>query len=273
MNRSLRGKVLHFLAVLLIVVAPPARAAKVEGTATDYADGSPLDGVRVFIMEGMNVKGGPNPTVNGRYEFNGVGVGSYTVRFDLTGYTPRPDDHDLAIQNATDAKRIDAELMREGAPTAYYAMAGDRFAKLVNQDNGTPAAYLRRWAQLRRIGPAPAAKIELIRSLATADRNAVKYLPLDQYLSLDPKDVERIAQPFNMALRFNEGMPNRGFADVGDEVIADVVLHELRKSNAEPNTKDQFVAAFDREWTGSKAAGIVTRSHQRDRMQQRANPR
>jgi hypothetical protein len=260
------------LAIPLTVVASDAVSAEISGTVTDYADGKPIDGVRVSLMDGKIVKSGPIVTMNGDYRFKSVAIGTYTLRFDLTGYTPRPDDHSLPIQNPADTKRLDVELMVEGAGVAYYHMAGARFARLVRQDGSKPADYQARWGQLRRIGPTPSAKVEVVRGLADADGSARQYLPIDQYLVLDPKELVQIAESFNKALRFNERIPEKGFANVGDEVIADVVLHELRKSSAEPTMKAQFVESFDRGWKGSKAAGIVTSSYKRDRLQL-SNPR
>src|SRR5262245_26446259 len=113
MSRFLIRHLVLSLVVLLTTVVPAARAAEVQGSVTDYSDGKPIDGVRVSILEGTTLKWGPVPTLNGgHYEFAGVNVGTYIVRFDWTSATKRPDDHALLIQNSGDAKRVDAVLMK-----------------------------------------------------------------------------------------------------------------------------------------------------------------
>jgi hypothetical protein len=255
----------YVILILLLTLAPSrVTAADVKGTVTDYGTGKPLDGVRVSVSDGANTKG-PKATVNGAYSFDSIVPGSYTVRFDLTGYSPRPDDHPLTIDNANDAKQVDAELMQAGAGADYYVSAGKRFAQLVKQDGGKAANYKSRWAQLRELGPAVVAKIHIVQGIADADTKAKNELPLDQFLKFDPKEIDKLAEPFAKALQGKDKMPEKGFTDVGDELLADVVLGELRKSKADQKTKDDFVIAFDRNWKDTKATAIVKQHYEKEK--------
>jgi hypothetical protein len=252
-----------FLALLLTLLVPAAKAGEIKGKVTDYADGSPLNGVRVSVSDGKKTKG-PIATVNGDYKFVPVDAGNYTMGFDLTGYE-RPADYLLELKNAADVKQVDVALMREAADAEYYAKVGQRFALLVKQDGGKKEDYLRRWVQLRAIGPAPTAKVEIIRVLDKTDKNAQEQLPLKQYLNLKAGDIDEVAEPFKKVLRPDDKMPvkmpDKGFTTLGDEVVADIVLYELRRAEVGAKARDKFIEAFGQKWKGSKAADIVTNSY------------
>jgi hypothetical protein len=74
MNSSGITRYVALVAVLLILLAPAANAGEIHGKVTDYADGKPLDGVRVSVSDGKNTKG-PIPTLKGGYKFGNRSAG------------------------------------------------------------------------------------------------------------------------------------------------------------------------------------------------------
>jgi Carboxypeptidase regulatory-like domain len=263
----------HLLGISLGLASGIAIAADVEGTVTDYVDGKPLDGARVYLMDGKTVKGGPIATVNGAFKFPGVGDGTYTIRIDLTGYTPRPDDHALPVKAPNKPPRVEAELMKEAAGSAYYVAAGARLTTLARRDGGGRAAYNRRWVDLRRIGPSPVEKIYVSRGIAQSDPAARQFLPVDRYVTQNPDDVARLVEACNTALlRQNWGLIPARNERLSDDVVADAVLLALRKSDLESGQKEQFVTEFNRSWRGSLASQIVDYHYSRERLYHQTSP-
>jgi hypothetical protein len=194
----------------LIVAQSFLSAADISGKVTDYATDQPIAHVRVFLLShGTNAKPPTETMTGGVYGFKSVDTGQYVIRFDLTGYTPQPDDCSVEIKMAGHDAQVNRELMPEGASAAYYAMAGQRFVDLVRREGGSAAAYKGYWRQLRNMRIEPAAKLKICASIHLVDARARSELPLDQYLRTDANTVGELSTAFERAFTDVTAMPQK----------------------------------------------------------------
>jgi uncharacterized protein (TIGR03066 family) len=252
-----KRRTLVFCFVLIASCVPTAsRAGEIVGLVRDYVTSDPLDGVRVSVEGDPSRK--PVPTVNGRYKIDGLTAGKYKLSFDLTGYSPRPDDHSCTLDKAGDKKQIDTELMKDDpALVKYYAQAGKKFVALVKQDGGTKNDYASRWHEIRRFAPHPSSKVLIVKSISEADARAREFLPLAQYVDVPQKRVDELLRGFapnETTLK----VPAKSLAEgLGDELVADIAIYAVHKSSAERKAKALFIDSIASEWKEMGSAKIV----------------
>lgn len=257
MLTRLRQVLVAFLVAATVVGVPAGTpAGEITGLVRDYVSKAPLDGVRVSIDKKDEPK--PVATVKGRYKLENVGAGKHKLVFDMTGYTPRPHNHDCELDKKEDKKEVDTELlMEEPANPDYFDNAGKRFVEYVRADGGKKEHYAARWQQLRRFAPHPVSKVRIAESIARNDPAAVKLLPLSQYRGVNAKFFD----PLLTAFALDEPrlkVPDKSLTDkLGEELVADVTIYALRKSKADAKTKVEFVEAMKAQWGSSGAVEIV----------------
>ena len=87
-GRSGRGAGLVLAAVVALGALPGAAwaQARIVGSVTDEATGAPLAGVLVQVVAGDMVAGEATTGPGGTYQVDGVGAGTYSVRFSSPGW-------------------------------------------------------------------------------------------------------------------------------------------------------------------------------------------
>jgi hypothetical protein len=263
---------LHCMAGVLAIClfATLANAGDVQGFVRDEGGTAPdngISGVRVKFRpkKGETFDGGIT-NAKGKYRVPNVPNGEYTLVFDKVGYVPRPHDKTKTTIKDGNNDIHDIMLMRSFGTYAYYQVIAKKFVAKGNAAPSKSEMYANQWIKLREINFPPTSKAGLAYWITQKDKEAEHILPaLNDYLQVDVKNIDLVAADFKKALVGQADLPSKASLaefKVGDEVLTDIVLHELRGDAGSASQRRAFLEQFESMWQGTKPAKQVKQWYQ-----------
>ncbi len=261
----MRGQ-LYFVPALLAlaagVSAGEAATGSLGGGVLDQGKKPPngLSGakVRLRLSDGKLTE----PVItdsDGRYRIDNVPTGEHTLVVTKTGYIPRPYERTrIKVDGA--ARADDVQLMQAYGSSAYYATVAAGIAERVASAgrDDQPRALTGEWEFLRAINLPPSSKALLARELDKKDTRAKEMLPdFKSYLAAEPDAIVKAQAQFGQALAGKDSLPAKaslGDMKLSDDVVADVVLFQVKGSTEPPARRKAFVSEFLLKWDDTRAS-------------------
>jgi hypothetical protein len=263
----MRYKLFYFSTLLALVAVAlagsEAAAGSVEGSVRDMGKNPPangLSGAKVWLHALSGKESDPVITnTDGQYHIANVANGEYKLVVAKVGYVPNPHDRTQIIVKG-DAKADDVLLMQAFASQAYYSTVANGIVKNVA---ATPTDVRQKvltheWDNLRAINLPPSSKAILASEWNKQDAKAKELLPdLEAYVAAKPESVLKAQTLFGQALVGKGKIPGKDTLNdlgISDEVVADLVLFQI-KGSTEPEWKRKvFVNEFLQEWNDTPAS-------------------
>jgi hypothetical protein len=251
------------LALAVAGLAGAAEAGSIKGTVRDQAKAPPangLSGAKVWLRLPNDSLRGPVLTDTvGEYRIHDVSNGMYRLVVRMTGYIPNPHDQ-TTIMVRGDATASDVGLVRAWGSNAYYSdLAGVIVEKAAAAPQHAREKELtREWNNLRTINLPPSSKVIVAVKLHEQDASAKELIPdLKAYVAAKPEAVMKAQTLFSQALAGKGSLPGKGSLDhlkLDDEIIADVVLFQVKDTSVPEAKRKAFVNEFLLKWDNTTAS-------------------
>jgi hypothetical protein len=263
MCRNLRNSV---YLMTLLTIAPGGLAVQptsVGGVVHDAGKAVPNDGLERVTVTLVPQQGASMVTTTdqtGKYQFIDPPKGEFQFVFDRVGYEPRPRQADYAdIQNA--GFHYEVTLYQKDADEAYYTVAASKFVAQVRTQAAPAAAYRAAWKSLGELELSPTTKLSMAQKIDAQVPEAKEFEPgIKAYARLNLGDLQKVQRQFSEAITEKTELPAKATleeAAIGNEVVTDVVLHELGGKTGTKEQRAEFVERFTSGWHGSPAATEV----------------
>ena len=255
-------------ALLALAVAPfssdKATADSVMGSVLDSGKDPPANGVsgakvQLRLPNGKLVDRVFITDTDGQYHIVDVEKGDYTLVVTKVGYAPRP--HELTkVKIDGNAKADDVVLMQDDGTDVYYSVVATH---LLNKVAAAPkdarrTVFTYEWNNWSTINLPPSSKARLSIALNKQDAKAGETLPdLKIYLTAKPEQITKAQALFGQALAGNRDLPEReSLGDLGlsDEIVADMVLFQVKNSTEPKKKTETFIHEFLLKWDETQAS-------------------
>lgn len=128
-------------------------------------------------------------------------------------------------------------------------------SKAVKESKQSKAGYSPFWMQLRADAFPPVEKYWLVKGINEHDPEAkLRFKPLGSYLMTTAEAVAEANERFKTALVKQEKIPTPttlAEKKVGEEVVIDIVIYQLRTTPVSMARKQQFLIEFSGTWKGT----------------------
>jgi len=256
-----------FLSALLAIAGDSSigetTAGSVKGFVRDRVKNPPangLSGAKVWLRLAI---GKPGSTVitdtDGQYQIVNVANGQYTLVVAMVGYAPNPHEG-TTIKVEGEAKAADVFLMQAYANSAYYSVVAAGIIKKVGTDSAQVRGqvFANEWVNLRQINLPPSSKAIVASELQKQDPSATQVLPdLKDYLTANPEVILKLETLFGQALAGKGNLPGKDSLNdlrVTNEVVADVVLFQIKGSSEPEGKRKVFINEFLLKWDNTPAS-------------------
>jgi Carboxypeptidase regulatory-like domain len=243
-----------------------ATAASLKGDVRDQGKNPPANGLSGARVQ-LRFSGGKltDPVItdtDGQYQIARIAKGEYTLVVTMMGYIPRPHEQ-TKIKVDGDAKADDVLLMQQYGTTPYYSVVATGIIRKVAT---APKDYQREvlaieWDNLRAIDLPPSSKARLASELNKQDASVKEVLPdIKSYLATNPEDIMKAQLRFSQALAGKADLPGKDSLDdmkLSHEIVADMVLFQVKGSTEPEEKQTVFVEEFLRKWDDTLASKQV----------------
>jgi hypothetical protein len=208
-------------------------------------------------------------SAQGEYHHLDVGDNEYRMEIRRVGFLPWREVVKVKGADLT----VNVRLWRDKFNAEYVGGVADRYARLA-QAGGRPRVYGSLWQDMRRANVAPESKRLLVQGIREKDREAPEaFTPFRDYLAAKPEDIRAVAVAFADALRAPKGKNGAGIPtkdeldrfNLGQEVMTDCVLYQLRTAPVPESRKEAFLTGFHGAWRDDPVVKDVMRWHAKDR--------
>jgi hypothetical protein len=263
----MRNKFFFVSALLALTVAAfwcdGATAGSLKGYVRDRGKKPPANGIsgaRVSLRRPGGDQTDPVITdTDGQYHVVNVGNAEYTVVVFKVGYIPRPHEQ-TKIKVKGDTEADDILLVQGYGTDVYYSELATNILKNVAEapKDSQRKVFIYEWDNLRAINLPPSSKARLSGELDKQNGSAKEVLPnLEAYLAASPEEIMKVQTVFGDALGGKSSLPGKyslGDLKLSDEIVADVVLFQIKSSTESEEKRKTFVKEFLLKWDGTTAS-------------------
>lgn len=253
------------LAALLAAAPSPAPTGSVSGRVLIKGTSTGIAGAEVkLVLHTGNESFALAADGDGRYRFESVPEGFWTVVVDVPGFVKRPDDT-TKVKVKGQVMADDIKLLYEnGTPQYYAAIAAEIVTKVRSMPTAARArAWQSEWNYMREINLPPASRALVARSLSNLDSASIAASPeLETYASADVNKVRFAQGLFETAIDDPTKLPgpaSPAVADLSPVVLADVVLYQASRKEKAAADRKYFLTCFLNAY-GSEASALRVKS-------------
>ena len=223
----------------------------------------PLVGAKVWVrlVKGGKLLPGPNDPVrtnaDGKFHVKAVPNGVCELIVDVQPY-PVYYSEKIAVKDSDE--KADVCLMPLTATAEQYGNVAVTLVNLAPPEDGGMREdyYAKEWKGWVNMNLPPSSRTHLAFALNQKDKSAAAgQADLKTYTKETPENVRTVEALFGQALAGKKDLPSKtslGELKVGNEVIADVMLYQLRDSSLSEEMRSALAKEFLKKWEGTVAA-------------------